>query len=84
MQTTFSSSQAFIKALKSSSDPPQQGGPLKIALAEGAWQSETFQFPNKDEVIVEWILASFSREKTNSRCVLIRIPRGIEWSKHLS
>jgi hypothetical protein len=65
MHAPFSSSQAFIKALKSSADPPQPRGPSKIVLAQEVWQSQAFNFPNKDEVIVDWILSSFAREKSN-------------------
>ncbi|EAU93316.2 hypothetical protein CC1G_08629 [Coprinopsis cinerea okayama7 len=61
--TVLQSSQNFVRALKSPSDPPVAGGPLKIALAEQAWRDTSFRIPNKTEVIVDWLLTKFLKEK---------------------
>ncbi|KAH6917636.1 Urb2/Npa2 family-domain-containing protein [Coprinopsis sp. MPI-PUGE-AT-0042] len=60
------SSQNFVRTLKSPNDPPVPGGPLKIALAEQAWEDTTFRVPNKEEVIVDWLLAKWSKEKPSN------------------
>ncbi|KAG6911773.1 hypothetical protein DXG01_000019 [Tephrocybe rancida] len=61
--TSINTSQGFIRALKATSDPPVQGGPLKIKIARQAWDNHSFYVPNKAEVIVEWIMGKFLKEK---------------------
>lgn len=58
------SSQTFIRALKAPSDPPSAGGPTKLAIATEAWRTPSFRAPNKDEVIAEWVLGKFLKERT--------------------
>ncbi|KAL0950897.1 hypothetical protein HGRIS_007656 [Hohenbuehelia grisea] len=53
------SPQEFARALKSSADPPQPGGPSKIEIAATAWHNAGFDFPGKRDIIVEWILTRF-------------------------
>ncbi|KAI5119926.1 hypothetical protein M0805_000891 [Coniferiporia weirii] len=61
----YFSSHAIIKALKGSADPPKPAGPSKILIAQHAWESTDIPFPNKDEVLAEWVLSTFSRVKGN-------------------
>jgi hypothetical protein len=61
--TGIQSSQNFVRTLKSQNDPPAPGGPLKIALAEQAWEDTIFRVPNKEEVIVDWLLTKWLKEK---------------------
>jgi hypothetical protein len=67
--TAFQSAQQFIKALKAQTDPPVGDGPLKIDLAEQAWNDASFHLPNKAEVIADWILSKFFKERGNGLCV---------------
>ncbi|KAG6866798.1 hypothetical protein C0991_008734 [Blastosporella zonata] len=60
---SISTSQDFVRALKSASDPPIQGGPLKIEIARQTWDNVSFHVPNKAEVVVEWIMGKFLKEK---------------------
>ncbi|KAK7064414.1 Urb2 domain-containing protein [Favolaschia claudopus] len=59
-------SQAVYHALKSPSDPPQVGGPSKIQIAVSAWEDKTLYMPNKNQVIVEWVLTKLLKDKANS------------------
>ena len=52
----LASAQEFIKALKAHPDPLHVNGPSKIELARKAWDSTNLDFPNKDEVVVDWLL----------------------------
>jgi hypothetical protein len=63
------SSQEFIRALKSASDPPVPEGPFKVQLASQAWQDASFYVPRKAEVIVDWILGKLLKDKSNAPCV---------------
>ncbi|KLO20414.1 hypothetical protein SCHPADRAFT_991789 [Schizopora paradoxa] len=66
------SSHAIIKALKGQADPPTPGGPSKIEIATNAWRSQDDYFPGRAEVLVDWILTSFSRKpKHNEKTALI-------------
>ena len=65
------SAQDFVRALKAPNDPPTSGGLLKIHLATRVWNDETFSLPSKAEVIVEWILTKFLKEKGNPGCVIV-------------
>jgi hypothetical protein len=56
--------QGFIRALKSSSDPPEPGGPTKLEIARNAWESSAVQIPSKADLIVEWILAKMLKAKS--------------------
>ncbi|QRW05760.1 hypothetical protein RhiLY_04759 [Ceratobasidium sp. AG-Ba] len=58
MQPELSSSQEFIRALKGSKDPPNEGGLSKVELAHKAWKLDSLFIPSKAEVIVEWALQS--------------------------
>ncbi|KXN84790.1 hypothetical protein AN958_12084 [Leucoagaricus sp. SymC.cos] len=60
------SSQEFIRALKASSDPPVTGGPSKIEIARQAWVTNAFYLPSKGEVIVDWLLSSFLKDRSQS------------------
>jgi len=62
--TSFASSQEFVRALKGASDPPQPGGLHKIEIARQAWDNTSFHVPNKGEVIADWIVTTFSKEKS--------------------
>lgn len=57
------SSQGFVRALKAPSDPPVNGGPLKIVIARRAWDDVSFYVPSKSEVIVDWILNKILKER---------------------
>ncbi|TFK23128.1 hypothetical protein FA15DRAFT_621503 [Coprinopsis marcescibilis] len=61
--TVLQSSQNFVRALKGPADPPVVGGPLKILLAEQAWCDSSFRVPNKAEVIADWLLTKFLKDK---------------------
>ncbi|KAK0208512.1 Urb2/Npa2 family-domain-containing protein [Desarmillaria ectypa] len=60
----FHSSQGFVRALKSSSDPPSPEGPLKIDIARQAWDNKAFYVPRKEEVIADWVLTRLVKEKS--------------------
>ncbi|KAJ7042473.1 Urb2/Npa2 family-domain-containing protein [Mycena alexandri] len=59
-------SQAVYHALKAPSDPPRVGGPFKIEIASSAWEDKSLYMPNKGEVIAEWILTKFFKDKANA------------------
>lgn len=58
------SSQSFVQALKAASDPPNPGAPFKIHIARDVWDNTSFYVPNKAEVIADWILTKFAKDKT--------------------
>lgn len=60
MATHLASSQDFVRALKAPSDTDK---PSKIQIASHAWNEPAFYVPNKDQVIVDWILTHFLKEK---------------------
>ncbi|THV05972.1 hypothetical protein K435DRAFT_40590 [Dendrothele bispora CBS 962.96] len=62
----FQTSQDFVKALKSSSDPPTLDGPTKIEIARTVWDNSSFYVPRKGEVIADWILGSLLKERDRS------------------
>ncbi|KAK0505923.1 Urb2/Npa2 family-domain-containing protein, partial [Armillaria luteobubalina] len=62
----FHSSQGFVRALKSSSDPPSTEGPLKINIARQAWDNKAFYVPRKEEVIADWVLTRLLKEKSTA------------------
>ncbi|KAF5368462.1 hypothetical protein D9758_002365 [Tetrapyrgos nigripes] len=47
-------SQDFVKALKSSSDPPVPNEPTKIEIARTTWDNSSFYAPRKGEIIADW------------------------------
>lgn len=57
------SSQDFVRSLKAASDPPVIGGLSKIEIARQAWEDASFYVPSKAEVIVDWILGKFLKDK---------------------
>ena len=64
MQQDFpSTSHDFIRALKAPADPPNGHEFLKIRMASQAWSQSILYFPNKDQVIADWILTRFLKEK---------------------
>ncbi|CAA7264694.1 unnamed protein product [Cyclocybe aegerita] len=63
LATNFRSSQEFVRTLKSASDPPVAGGPCKLEIAQEAWNNQKFYVPNKGEIIAEWVLGKFLKEK---------------------
>ena len=63
------SSQEFVRALKSTLDPPSPGGPLKVEIASQAWKDASLYVPRKAEVVVEWILGKFLKEKSKALSV---------------
>ncbi|PFH50737.1 hypothetical protein AMATHDRAFT_144471 [Amanita thiersii Skay4041] len=61
------SSQDFVRALKSPSDPPTAGGPLKIEIAQSVWNNDFFYVPSKAEVVADWVLSKFLKEKEKEK-----------------
>ena len=57
------SCQDFVRSLKLASDPPLIGGRYKIEIAQQAWEDASFYVPSKAEVIANWILAKFLKDK---------------------
>ena len=53
----------FVRVLRSASDPPTAGGPSKIEIAQEAWDNPSFYVPSKAEVIADWILTRFLKDK---------------------
>jgi hypothetical protein len=66
---TIESSQDLVRALRSASDPPTAGGPLKIEIAQSAWNNASFYVPSKAELIADWVLAKLLKEKGKEVCV---------------
>jgi len=58
------SAQNFVRALRAPTDPPRQGGPLKIDLASTAWHETSFHVPRKAETILEWCLTRLLKDGT--------------------
>lgn len=58
--------QEFIRALKASSDPPVAGGRTKIEIARHAWDDNAFFLPSKAQVIADWLLSTFLKDKSKS------------------
>ncbi|OCH96588.1 hypothetical protein OBBRIDRAFT_765485 [Obba rivulosa] len=61
------SAQAFIRALKAPSDPPEAAGLPKIEIARRAWVDSSFYVPNKAEAIVDWLLTRLLKDKSKER-----------------
>lgn len=81
--TIFHSAQHFIKALKAPSDPPAAGGPLKISIAEQAWHDKAFYLPNKAEVVTEFLLSKFFRERGEGTYVAVEFQSPGPYSTHV-
>jgi hypothetical protein len=64
------SSREFIQVLKSATDPE---APAKIEIARRAWDNRSFYLPSKAEVIVEWILSTLLRNKSQDSYVTLEI-----------
>ncbi len=62
---TFMSSQDFIRALKASSDPPVANGPSKIEISRAVWQNLDLYVLCKEELIADWILTQFHKDKAS-------------------
>lgn len=75
------SSQDFVRSFKLASDPPLVGGPYKIEIAQQAWEDASFYVPRKAEVIADWILAKFLKDKGKEMygffCVVLSVPSAI-------
>jgi hypothetical protein len=58
----------FVRALKSSSDPPT--GKPKIEIARLAWENASFYVPRKAQVIADWLLTKLQKDsKSQNLCV---------------
>lgn len=68
---TAMSANDFIRALKAPSDPPHPNGPSKIQIARQAWDNNNLYVPGKAEIIVDWILTRFLKDRTKDRWVQI-------------
>lgn len=53
----------LIHALKASSDPPVHGGKSKIDIATEAWNDQSFHLPGKAELLGDFILTRFAKDK---------------------
>ena len=59
----LSSAHALVKALKAAKDPPISGGPSKLEIAQLAVNAFDLYLPNKDHIVSEWILDTWTRSK---------------------
>lgn len=66
------SSREFIQTLKTALDP---GAPDKIEIARRAWDDSGFYLPNKAEVIVEWILSTLLKNKSQDSYVALGLQK---------
>jgi hypothetical protein len=64
IDTYLTTSQAFVRALKASSDPPAPGGPSKLEIARSCWERKEFPVPNKVEAIADWLISKLLKERT--------------------
>ncbi|TFK57438.1 hypothetical protein OE88DRAFT_1651155 [Heliocybe sulcata] len=64
------SAQGFVRALKSPADPPQVGEPLKIEIARIVWDRSAIYIPNKAQIVYDWILTKFLKERGNEGPVI--------------
>ena len=62
--------QEFIRALKAPSDPPVAGRRTKIEIARHAWDDNAFFLPSKAQVIADWLLSTFLKDKPKSAWAL--------------
>lgn len=61
------SAQEFVKVLKNTADPPTVNGLLKIELSRHVWDTPTFHLPRKAQVIAEWLLLKYTKDKDTER-----------------
>ncbi|WVO17439.1 hypothetical protein L204_105131 [Cryptococcus depauperatus] len=59
----LSSASALIKALRASSDPPEDSWPSKIHIALEAYDTADFRVPRKSELLRDWVLESWTKTK---------------------
>ena len=57
------SAHALVKALKAPTDPPQDGGSTKLEIAIKAIHEKDTYLPNKEQIVLEFILDAWSRSK---------------------
>lgn len=55
----------LIHALKASSDPPVHEEKSKIDIATEAWNDQSFYLPGKAELLGDFILTRFAKDKEN-------------------
>lgn len=60
----LNSSQAFVRALKATSDPPAQDGPSKLEIACAGWEREEFLVFNKEELICDWLIGKLVKDRS--------------------
>lgn len=72
----MTSAQHLVRAFKAPSDPPVAEGPPKITIAEQAWRDESFYLPKKAEVIGEFILSKFFKERVDGTYVTFTLLTG--------
>jgi len=58
------SAHALVKALKAAKDPPQDGGPTKLTMAALAMHNENTYLPNKEQIVLDYILDAWHRSST--------------------
>jgi hypothetical protein len=64
MENYLINSQAFVRALKASSDPPVQDGPSKLKIAYAGWERAEFLVPNKEELICDWLVGKLVKDRS--------------------
>ena len=70
-EDVLQSSESFVRALKSSTDPTYENGPTKIQIARMGWESCTLYVPRKAGLIMEWIFTRFHKEKSRRGCAVL-------------
>ncbi|KAL1728911.1 hypothetical protein EV714DRAFT_170414, partial [Schizophyllum commune] len=61
--SAIKTAQDFVRALKAPNDPPSAGRPRKVQIAREGWDDQAFHVPNKAELIVDWLLGRFQKER---------------------
>ncbi|KAL1762420.1 hypothetical protein FB107DRAFT_199085 [Schizophyllum commune] len=61
--SAIKTAQDFVRALKAPNDPPSAGLPRKVQIAREGWDDQAFHVPNKAELIVDWLLGRFQKER---------------------
>ncbi|KAL1707662.1 hypothetical protein EV121DRAFT_198658 [Schizophyllum commune] len=61
--SAIKTAQDFVRALKAPHDPPSAGLPKKVQIASEGWDDQAFHVPNKAELIVDWLLGRFQKER---------------------
>ena len=65
--SAIKTAQDFVRALKAPNDPPSAGLPRKVQIAREGWDDQAFHVPNKAELIVDWLLGRFQKERNTQR-----------------